>query len=111
MERHRLRPYERAVLRLADQGMDTPEIAWRFRRSPGHIARVLGFSRLPRTAPTGPAREASPLRPLERTVIRARGNGAELPEIAARMRRSPNFVARVEELASLKLDAGPGRAS
>ncbi len=101
-----LRPFERAVLRLADEGMSTTEIAWRFRRSPGHIDRVLGFSRLPRRAasPAAGGVEGSTLRPVERLVMRARDEGAHRPELAARMRRSPGFIARVEELAALKLD-------
>lgn len=99
-----LRPFERAVLRLADGGMSTSEIAWRFRRSPGHIDRVLGFSQLPRGAASGLAPPRSALRPVERLIIRARGEGTPPTEIAARMRRSPSFVARVEELATLKLD-------
>jgi hypothetical protein len=110
MNQDPLRPIERAVRRLADQGMSSSEIAWRFRRSPGHIDRVLRFSRLPRTGEPPLLAAASPLRPVERMVVRARDSGSPLPEIAARMRRSPNFVARIEQLASMKLAAGPGPA-
>lgn len=109
MDRDGLRPFERVVLRLADDGMTSADIAWRFRRSPGHIERVLDLSRLPRTGSARPGAEAPVLRPVERTVMRARENGSPLPEIAARMRRTPGFVARVEKMAAYKLQAGaPG---
>lgn len=107
MKRDHLRPFERAVLRLADAGMPTNEIAWRFRRSPGHIERVLNLSRLPRT-PTGTvaSKPIGTLRPVERCVLRARDNGVDHAEIAARMRRTPGHVGRVERYASYKLDKG-----
>jgi DNA-binding CsgD family transcriptional regulator len=111
MDRDRLRPFERVVQRLTDQGMTSSEIAWRFRRSPGHIERVLDLSRLPRPG-RAPARADEPtLRPVERTVMRARENGSQLPEIAARMRRTPSYVARVEEIATYKLQAVAGGTS
>jgi hypothetical protein len=103
MEREQLRPFERTVLRLSDGGMPTAEIAWRFRRSPGHIGRVLDLSRLPRPQPPTSRGVEGTLRPVERCVLRARGNGLDLAEIAARMRRTPGHVARVEQYASYKL--------
>lgn len=102
MDDQGLRPLERVVMRLADRGMSSSEIAWRFRRSPGHIDRVLRFSRLPRSASDPMPADSRELRPVERMVMRARGNGVHHTEIAARMRRSPEFVARVEELVTLK---------
>ena len=111
MDREGLRPLERVVLRLTDRGMTSSEIAWRFRRSPGHIERVLDLSALPRTERTPVPTDEPALRAVERTVMRARENGSQLPEIAARMRRSPSFVARVEELATYKLQAVTGGVS
>lgn len=106
MDRDHLRPFERTVLRLADTGMSTADIAWRFRRSPGHIDRVLGLSRLPREAALGGRGGPGSLRPVERCVLRARENRVELAEIAARMRRTPGHVSRVEQYASYKLAQG-----
>ncbi|CAN5867623.1 hypothetical protein BH23ACT2_BH23ACT2_23110 [soil metagenome] len=109
MDRDGLRPFERVVLRLTDSGMTSADIAWRFRRSPGHIERVLDLSRLPRTGRARTSIDEPVLRPVERTVLRARENGSQHSEIAARMRRTPGFVARVEELATYKLQSGaPG---
>jgi len=81
--------------------MPTSEIAWRFRRSPRHIQRVLALSEIPRTATlTG---QRGGLRPVERCVLNAREAGSDYPEIAARLRRTPAYVERVEELANFKL--------
>ena len=102
MERDHLRPFERTVLRLADSGMSSTEIAWRFRRSPGHIDRVIDLSRLPR--PATETRASDTLRPVERCVLRARNDGVGTAEIAARLRRTPGHVDRVERYASFKLD-------
>lgn len=110
MSRSHLRPLERTVLRLADEGMSETEIAWRFRRSPGHIQRVLDLTRLPRTGGRSDATAPGALRPIERIIMRARERGADRSETAARLRRSPDYVARVEMYASYKLSgAGAGK--
>lgn len=97
-----LRPVERIVLRLASSGRSETDIAWRLRRSPGYVHRTLQLARLPRK---GPERHREPwtLRPIERTVLRARESGATEAEIAARLRRSPAFVQRVGVFADYKL--------
>ena len=101
MQRHDLRPFERTVLRLASEGMTSADIGWRFRRSPGHIDRVLELSRIPREP--GPTRHEGQLRPLERRVLRARAEGVDPAEIAARLRRTPAHIRRVERYATYKL--------
>ena len=73
METEQLRPIERTIRRLRQEGGDR-------------------------------AGSRSTLRPIERCVLNARQSGSGYPEIAARLRRSPNFVSRVEEFANLKLD-------
>jgi DNA-binding NarL/FixJ family response regulator len=97
-----IRPLERAVLRHADAGASTSEIAWRFRRSPRHIQRVIDLTRIPRSAPEDRDTDES-LRPVERCIMNARTAGCDYPEIASRLRRSPEFVARVEAFATYKL--------
>lgn len=106
MEPDHLRPFERTVLRLADTGMPRSEIAWRFRRSPGHIDRVIEWSGLPRQRSEASLVGPMQLRPVERRVLRARTDGVDVAETAARMRRSPEHVSRVDHYASYKLTQG-----
>ena len=102
-----LRPIERVVLRLIDEGVDDIEIARRFRRSPEMIRRITAMARLPRTAGVRVVQEDG-LRPLERRLLRWRHYGATYTEIGARFRRSPVFVERVEAFARYKLEERPG---
>ena len=98
-----MRPLTRTVTKLDRDGMPIGEIAWRLRRSPGHIARVLEWSRLHRSA-AAPVRVADPvLRPIERRVLRARSEGVDRAETAARFRRSPQHIANIERYADAKL--------
>jgi DNA-binding CsgD family transcriptional regulator len=96
-----LRPVERRVQRLIDSGMSEADIAWRFRRTPGWIRRVRELSALPRSP--SPRRHGDGLRPLERRILRWRDGGASYGEIAARFRRSPAALRRVEALARHRL--------
>jgi hypothetical protein len=98
-----LRPLERCVLRLVDEGVEGSEIARRFRRSPGMIQRIVVMARLPR-ATGAPALRSEGLRPLERRVLHWRDRGADYTEIGPRFRRSPAFIERVEVLARYKLE-------
>jgi DNA-binding CsgD family transcriptional regulator len=100
-QRQALRPLERRIVRLLEEGLDEAEIADRFRRSPDWVLRVASMARIPRTQAV-PLRE-DVLRPLERRVLRWRSDGAVYAEIAPRFRRSPGFVQRVEALAHYKL--------
>ena len=95
-----LRPVERRILRLADDGIDDGEIGRRFRRSPEWVARVRGLTRHPRA---GTHLQGDVLRPIERRVLRWRAAGADYEQISPRFRRSPRFIRQVEALARYKL--------
>lgn len=101
-----LRPIERRVVQLADGGVDNIEIARRFQRSPEFIGRVIEMTELPGRG-DHPARLSSDadhaLRPVERCILGWRDRGAGPADIAIRLRRSTNFVERVEDLARFKL--------
>jgi DNA-binding CsgD family transcriptional regulator len=101
-----LRPVERLVLRLVDEGVGDVEIARRFGRSPEMIRRITAMARLPRTADAGTVPDGR-LRPLERRLLRWLDSGATHAEIGTRFRRSPVFVARVETFARYKLGGRP----
>jgi DNA-binding CsgD family transcriptional regulator len=97
-----LRPIERRILRLVDEGVPEVEIAVRFRRSPDFVNRVIALAHLPgRAAPSDSSRFE--LRPIERCVLGWRSRGASHAEIAPRFHRSEGFVVQVEELAQYKL--------
>jgi hypothetical protein len=88
---------------MNDSGMAASEIGWRLRRSPGHIERILRFAQTPRPA-REPLGEAT-LRPIERCVLKARSLGVDRTETAARFRKSPQHISRVEQYANYKLEA------
>lgn len=100
--RRHLRPVERVVLRHLDDGLSSTEIAWRLRRTPRWVDQLVELSGVPGRDASTTAPPAGHLRPLERRIIRSRQSGLDYSEIAARMRRSPGFVARVEEYASYR---------
>jgi hypothetical protein len=100
MSDEQLRPIERTVRRLRREGYSDGEVAWRLRRSPRYVQRVSDLSLLRRSGPTEPG---TGLRPIERCILAARSTGSSHPEIASRLRRSPGYVSRVEELANYKL--------
>lgn len=95
-----LRPIERRILRLVDEGVDDEEIGRRFRRSPQWVARVRSLAQYPRTGMRFPG---DVLRPLERRILRWRAAGVEYEELSPRFRRSPDFLRRVESFAHYKL--------
>lgn len=100
MDREALRPIERAVLRRRDEGLDIHEIASRFRRSPGHIERIIAYTELP-DREGAPAREEA-LRPLERRVLGLTARGVGFEQLGAAFRRSPEHMRRVAGLAHLR---------
>ena len=102
MEPTGLRPIERRILRLVDEGVPAVEIAVRFRRSPDYVNRVIALAKLPGRA-AAPDADLFELRPIERCVLGWRSRGASHAEIAPRFHRGEAFVAQVEHLAQYKL--------
>jgi hypothetical protein len=99
VDSHSLRPLERRILRLVDEGLDQADIGRRFRRSPEFVGRVVEYTRLPRG---GRMPGVEGLRPLERLVLKWRAGGADHTEIGRRFHRSAAHVERVEQLARYK---------
>lgn len=104
-DRADLRPLERAVLSRQDEGLGITEIARRFRRSPGHIERIISYADLPRGA-SEPAAGTSRLRPLERRVLRLVAEGSDYDQLAAAFRRSASHMRRITGLAHLRAALG-----
>jgi len=100
VDRQSLRPMERRMLQLADEGVDEAEIARRFRRSPAFVSRIRDYTQLPRhTAPAS----SETLRPIERRILKWRAGGSNHTEIGRRFHRSADHVSRIEKLANYKL--------
>ena len=95
-----LRPLERCVLRLIQDGIEDTEIARRFRRRPEFVRRVVAYTRLPRT---GVNREAGELRAVERRILKWRAGGVDHTDIGRRFHRSAAHIQRIEQLAAYKL--------
>lgn len=96
-----LRPVERRVLRWAERGLDDAAIGERFKRGEGWAAQVRRLAELER--PRSATGRDDLLRPLERRILRWREQGVGHDELSLRFRRSPDFLARVEEYAQYKL--------
>jgi hypothetical protein len=100
-----VRPLERRMVRLAEEGLDSTAIAARFKRSAAHVERVLGLARLPgREWGTHPVGRG--LRPLERRLLKSRADGITSDVLGARFRRSPEHILRVQALADHKVAVG-----
>jgi DNA-binding NarL/FixJ family response regulator len=65
---------------------------------------VLDMSTLRRKSNDPGPVSAPDLRPIERVVLRARDEGTDTAEIAARLRRTPRGVEQIERLATYKLE-------
>jgi DNA-binding CsgD family transcriptional regulator len=98
---HHLRALERRVIDLAASGLASDEIGQRFRRSPGHIERIMEWARLP--GRTGRRAERSLLSPMERRVLDLRADGHDHAAIGERFRRGADHIRRVEGIAHFKL--------
>ncbi len=90
-----LRPLERRVLAMRDEGVHIDEIAIRIDRSPAHVERVIEWTKIPRT---GRQERRSPTA-IERRVLALRAHGESHDEIGERFRRGPNYIRQVEGLA------------
>ena len=94
-----LRPVERRVLALRDEGQSLEEIAGRLRRSADHIGRVIEWTQIPRK---GPAPRRSPSARQQR-ILALRSRGESYEEIANRFGRSSDFIRRSEGLAHYRM--------
>ncbi|WKZ82380.1 MAG: hypothetical protein QY307_09900 [Acidimicrobiia bacterium] len=90
-----LRPFERRVLAMRDAGHDIADIAAAFKRSAGHIERVLRWVHIPRSADA----ERRYPKAFEDRVLAWRAAGEPYDAIARRFRASPGFIRRVEGMA------------
>ena len=94
-----LRPLERRMLHMRDQGLRVDEIARRVRHSPEHTGRIFEWMTIPRQQ--SPTRRIP--RPIENRLLALRAAGETHEQVATRFKRSPKFVRQVEGLAHYRL--------
>ena len=85
-------------------GVELSEMAARVRRRPGTVRRLLEHG--DRLGSTSHAAPNDPLRPIERVVIDAIGDGQNYGMIASRFGRSGRQTRRIAVYARFKLDGG-----
>ena len=93
-----LRPIERRVLDLYNQGVHVEEIAARFNKSTEFVARLLTWTDIPRNG-NGDERD---LNPIERRVLDMRAEGQTRAEIAEKFKKTERYIRQVEGLAHFK---------
>lgn len=90
-----LRPMERRVLTMKDEGTPIPDIADRIKKTPEFVERVIEWTEIPRS---GRERETV-LSPLQSRVLTLVAEGEDHETIARRFRKSERFIRQVEGLA------------
>ena len=94
-----LRPLERRVLDMRDDGVDIDEIGRRIRKSPEHVERIIDWSSIPRSNP--PLRRSPSA--IERRVLALLDAGETHEEVGRRFRRSADYIRQVEGFAHYRL--------
>jgi transcriptional regulator len=94
MNQAHLRPVERRVLAMQDEGVHIEEIARRIDKSTAHVERVIAWTEIPRNGPS-PRRTPTAI---ESRVLQLRADGESHAEIARRFKRSPKYIKQVEGL-------------
>jgi len=94
-----LRPLERRIVAMRDEGVATGDIAQRVGRTPAHVERILLWTSIPRSRPP---QSRSP-RAIERRVLKLRAAGESHAEVGARFGKGAGFIRQVEGLAHFRL--------
>lgn len=98
-----LRPLERRVLGMRDDGVDIEEIGRRIRKSPQSVERIIEWTSIPRSKP--PARRSPSA--VEVRVLALLGAGETHEEVGLRFRRGADYIRQVEGFAHYRLGLKP----
>lgn len=96
--REQLRPVERRVLEMQEEGVVVDEIAARLNRSPEFVERIISWTEIPRNGTTAERH----LTPRQRRVLDMRAEGQSHSEIADRFKKGEAYIRQVEGLAHFK---------
>lgn len=97
-----LRPIESVILRMRDEGHDSPEIGKRIGKKPGTVDRIVEMIEHKEDIELSPDNESSGFRPLERVILKLRARGESYGEIGNRLGRSGDNVRRVEVMTTYR---------
>lgn len=100
MSNSTLRPLERVVVRLDEDGASHHEIGRRIGKRPLTVRRILEMVNLKEGNGSS---QGHRLRPVERVVLRLRSEGESYGEIGHRLSRSGRHVQNIERYAQFKL--------
>lgn len=95
-----LRPIERRVLAMREQGLSDEEIANRIKKRPDSVERIAAWAALP--GRNGRVDHEGLLTPKQQRVVDMRAEGLSHAEIADRFKRSERFIRQVEGLARFR---------
>ena len=93
-----LRPIERRVLDMHQEGIEVVEIASRIKKSPEFVERMIDWTEIPRNGKTSDRH----LTPIQQRVLDLRAAGETREEIASRFKKGERYIRQVEGLAHFK---------
>lgn len=93
-----LRPIERRVLEMQEEGVVIDEIATRIKKSPEFVERLITWTEIPRN---GSSTDRD-LTPIQRRVLDLRAEGESHEEIASKFKKGEDYIRQVEGLAHFK---------
>jgi DNA-binding CsgD family transcriptional regulator len=99
-----LRPIERVVMRLRDAGATPAEIGKKVGKKPGTVNRIVKMVGYREDGMSSRTPNDDPLRPVERVVLRLRGDGETYSQIGNRLALSGRRVQMIERMAEFKLN-------
>lgn len=102
-----LRPLERRVLAMRDDGLDAHEIGRRIGRSPDRVERIISWTEIPRSKP--PSGRFP--RAIEQRVLALLHAGESHEQVAERFKRTPRSIRQIAGFAHYRLGIEMLRAS
>jgi DNA-binding CsgD family transcriptional regulator len=92
-------------MRLREEGASPAEIGKRVGKKPGTVNRIVKMAGYREDGMSPRTPSDNPLRPVERVVMRLRGDGETYSQIGNRLALSGRRVQMIERLAEFKLNA------
>ncbi len=98
----RLRPIERVVMRLHDEGCTLVDIGKKVGKKPGTVTRIMRMTEYKQDDLPDQTATDHTLRPVERVVLKLRNKGETYSQIGNRLARSGRRIQFIEGLAEFK---------